>query len=368
MPIRTTSAVTRPADVLVVGGGIAGLCAALAAADLGLQVTVAGTARPGAASRVAAGLLAPSLDGLAPSVRAIAIMARDGYPAFLAHLRTSADTPVALDGNGILELASSASDLAHLMARAGPSAQPLGQGELAQLEPALAGHAGAVLHPHDGAVDNVALMDALERAVANNGRIHRCHAQIVSFDFLAARPVAVTAAGGRLESASILLAAGAWASRIPGLPRVLPVRPVRGEVLCLDTTPIHHVTFGAGGYLVPRGSSLLIGATSEDAGFECHPSDAGRASLLGIATGTVPSLGNAHIVEHRAGLRPMTPDAMPILGRDPDVPALLYACGFSRNGILLAPWAATQLADLLAGGKSGDALGPFRPARFDQNK
>ncbi len=368
MPIRTSSAVTRPADVLVVGGGIAGLCAALAAPDHGLQVTVADTARPGAASRVAAGLLAPSLDGLAPSVRAIAIEARDGYPAFLAHLRMRADTPVALDRNGILELASSASDLAHRMARAGHSAKPLDQRELAHLEPALAGHTGAVLHPLDGAVDNVALMDALDRAVANHGRIHRRRAQIVSFDFEAARPNAVTAAGARLEGASVLLATGAWASGIPGLPRALPVRPVRGEVLCLDTMPIRHVTYGAGGYLVPRGSSLLIGATSEESGFECHPSDAGRASLIGIATGAVPSLGNANIVEHRAGLRPMTPDAMPILGRDPDVPALLYACGFSRNGILLAPWAATQLAHLLGGGESAEALAPFRPGRFDSIK
>ena len=367
MPIRTSNAVTRPADVVVVGRGIAGLCAALAAADHGLQVTVADTARPGAASRVAAGLLAPSLDGLAPSVRAIAIEARDAYPDFLAHLRMRADRPVALDRNGILELASSASDLAHLMARAGHSAQALGQHELAQLEPALAGHAGALLHPHDGAVDNVALMDALDLAVASNRRIHRCPAQIVSFDFLPARPVAVTAAGLRLDGASVLLATGAWASRIPGLPRALPVRPVRGEVLCLDTLPIRHVTYGAGGYLVPRGSSLLIGATSDESGFDSHPSDAGRASLLAIATRAVPSLASANIVEHRAGLRPMTPDAMPILGRDPDVPGLVYACGFSRNGILLAPWAAAQLARLLAGGDTGHALAPFRPERFESN-
>lgn len=368
MSSRTDGPVTRSADLLVVGGGIAGLSTALAAAERHLRVLVVDETRPGAASRAAAGMLAPSLEGLPPAVHAIAVEARDAYPNFLARLRERADIDVSLDRNGILELASSASDHAVLVARAGASAQPLDARELARLEPAFIGHAGAVLHPHDGAVNNVALMRALDLAVAREPRVDRLSDRVASLDFGAARPVAATAAGERIECARVLLASGAWATDMPGLPRTLPVRPVRGELLRLASLPIRHVTYGAGGYLVPRGDTLLIGATSEESGFANHTTGAGRKSLLAIARRAIPALDGVQVLDHWAGLRPVTPDALPILGSDSDIPALVYACGFSRNGILLAPWCATQLARLITGESRGDSLAPFTPARFDRRQ
>jgi glycine oxidase ThiO len=359
---------TRTTDVLVVGGGIAGLCTALASAERHLRVLVVDEPRPGAASRAAAGLLAPSLEGLPPAVHAAAIEARDKYPEFLAALRERADIDVGLNRTGILELATSADDVDVRSARAHPSARRLDARELAQFEPAFAGHPGAVLHPHDGAVDNVALMRALDLAVEGDSRIERLTDCVSSLDFPPSRPVAHTAAGVRIECASVVLASGAWGTAIPGLPRPLPVRPVRGELLTLDTLPIRHVTYGAGGYLVPRGESLLIGATSDEAGFANQTTEAGRAALLAIARRASPALESARVMAHWAGLRPVTPDALPVLGRDPDTPQLVYACGFSRNGILLAPWSATHLARLLSGEFSADALAPFAPDRFSSNE
>jgi glycine oxidase len=309
-------------------------------------------------------MLAPSLEGLPPAVRAIALKARDSYPEFLAGLKERTGVDVTLNRNGILELAASNADLDALVARAGESAHCLSAQELAVFEPAFEGHPGAVLHPFDGAVDNVALMHALELAVANSPCVERLAGRVISLDFVATRPVARTATGDQLECASVLLATGAWGTNLLGLPRVLPVRPVRGELLTIDTLPIRHVTYGAGGYLVPRANGLLIGATSEDSGFVNQTTPAGRASLMAIAQKAVAALGEARVVDHWAGLRPVTPDALPILGRDSDVPALVYAAGFSRNGILLAPWAAAQLAKLISSPLSQDSLSSFSPSRF----
>ena len=354
----------RSVDLLVVGGGIVGLSTALAASERHLRILVVDEVRPGAASRAAAGMLAPSLHGLPPAVHGIAIEARDAYPDFLARLRERTNLHVSLNRSGILELADSANELAVLVARAGASAQPLDARDLARLAPACSGHAGAVLHPHDGAVDNVALMRALDTAVAREPRVDRLWDRVTSLDVGVARPIATTAGGERIESACVLLASGAWATNLPGLPRNLPVRPVRGELLCLDSLPIGHVTYGAGGYLVPRGNTLLIGSTSEESGFAHHTTAAGLTSLLAIARRAIPALDGVRVLDHWAGLRPVSPDGLPMLGRDPDVPALVYACGFSRNGILLAPWSARHLARHICGDADDETFAPFAPSRF----
>jgi thiazole synthase len=174
--------VTTVPDLVVLGGGIAGLTAALAAAERGMRITLVDQARPGAASRASAGMLAPSIAGLPESVRPAAIEARDVYPRFLAMLRDRTDIDVPLDRQGILELATSERDLEQCAARAGALATRLDARALASLEPALAAHAGAIHHPDDGAVDNVTLMAALDVAVARHPRIARITDEVSSFD------------------------------------------------------------------------------------------------------------------------------------------------------------------------------------------
>ncbi len=347
------------ADLLILGGGIAGLTTALAASERQLSVILIDSPRPGAASRAAAGMLAPSAEKVPGEMRDAAIAARDFYPGFLDSLRDRTGIEVPLDRKGILEIAPEG-DSERLRATIPAGSRWLDGGELRELEPALEGHAGALLHPFDGAVDNVILMDALERAVAHVPTIKRVSAEVLSVD--SDQPSALTPTRGRFFGTRLVLATGAWAGGIPGLPRPLPVRPVRGQLLRLAQCPVHHVTYGGGGYLVPRGDSILIGATSEEAGFENETTLPGLATLRHIATRAVPSLDTAVIVDHWAGLRPMSLDGHPILGPDPDSPALVYACGFSRNGILFAPWAAARLAELLVG-DAADGLEPFRVDR-----
>ena len=344
------------ADLLILGGGIAGLTTALAAAERQLSVILIDSPRPGAASRAAAGMLAPSAEKVPRELRDAALGARDFYPAFVDDLRERTGVEVPLDRRGILELAPEG-EAERLRANMPDGSQWLDEHALRELEPALEGHPGALLHPMDGAVDNVALMDALERAVERVPTIKRIAAEILSVD--SDQPSALTRTRGRVFGTRLVLAAGAWAGGIPGLPRALPVRPVRGQLLRLAQSPVRHVTYGGGGYLVPRGDTVLIGATSEEAGFENETSLAGLAALRHIAARAVPSLGAAFVVDHWAGLRPMSLDGHPILGPDPDSPALVYACGYSRNGILFAPWAAARLADVLVG-HAVDGLAPFR--------
>lgn len=357
-------ALTSSTDLLVLGGGIAGLTAALAAAERGLRVLVVHAPRAGEASRAAAGMLAPSVEGMPPDVLGIAVAARDLYPRFLADLRDRTGVDVALDRQGILELASSGIDLAARALRAGPRAEVLENRALMALEPAFATHAGAVLHPGDGAVDNVALMTALELAVGRESHIRRVEQSATAFEWNDRHASVQTHDGDTFHATTVLLATGAWAATLKGLPRALPVRPVVGQLLRLDDDSVHHVTYGGGGYLIPRDGGVVVGATSEDIGFETRTTESGRQELRSIAVRAAPALAFASVTAHWAGLRPITPDALPILGTDPDCPGLVYAVGFSRNGILLAPWAAEQLAAALTAERPPASLALFSATRF----
>lgn len=357
---------TPAADIVVVGGGIAGLTIALAVAARRRSVCLLDSPRMGSASRAAAGMLAPSVEGLPDSILPAAIAARDFYPEFLARLATRANVHVALDRRGILELASTDAQLQRLASRAAADALVLDTHALRQLEPAFATHAGAILHPHDGAVDNVALMHALERAVSREPSIERVVAVVESIACAEDGATVITASTHRIPCGRVVLAAGAWMSAINGLPRTIPVRPVRGQLMLIGEGGVGHVTYGGGGYLVPRGPGLVVGATSEEAGFENQTTEAGRSALLAIARAASPVFDAPTVREHWAGLRPMSPDSFPLLGADPLAASLVYACGFSRNGILLAPWAASQLARLLCDGTAPDVLRCFAVDRFGE--
>ena len=358
------------ADVIVVGGGLAGLTTALACARRGLTVTVIDCAHRGAATSASAGVLGPSI-GRGPKggrVGRFMFAARDRYPEFLDELHAQTGIPVPI-AHGALEIALNATHFAELRARAAalPEARVLNATDVAELEEVLVPVAGALYHPLDGAVHVPALRAALAKAAGLSPRVTVIGASVASIDVAERALPNVTLDDGTLHPAShLVLAAGAWAPAIPRLPSSLPIRPVKGEVAFAEgTVPPRNVVFGAGGYLVPREGALLVGATSEEAGFEAEPTASGAAALANTARSLLrdwPRDGT--FTSQQAGLRPMTPDGYPILGRDPHAPALLYACGYSRNGVLVSPLAADCLAALIAGEDPGFDLTAFAVTRF----
>jgi glycine oxidase len=162
----------------------------------------------------------------------------------------------------------------------------------------------------------------------------------------------------------VVVAAGAWSAGIDGLPRELPVVPLKGQMLSLESSVLRHPVMGDDVYLVPRRSELAVGATAEHAGFDTTVSPDAIERLRQSAIAICPSLADAPVVRTWAGIRPATPDMLPILGRDPDSPSLIYACGHSKNGILLAPASATCLAALATGAAPPFVINPFSVRRF----
>jgi len=360
----------KTADVVVLGGGLIGLAVAAEAATRGASVLLVGEARVGEASPAGAGMLAPGAESEelpSDAVRRFAIAGRDLYPSFLAALRDETGVAVPFDRSGILELTTDGE----------PAHCPVGSEwidarALRELEPGLAEFSGAVKHPNDGSVDNVVLFIAMKRRAEGRRTITLVSAGVRSVNVTAARPRVILEDGDVLEGGSLVIAAGAWAAQLEGLPRPLPVRPVRGQLLMLDGALTNHVIYGGGGYLVPRrfpGESnrfegTVVGATMEEVGFDNDTTPEGRAQLEGIAHRIAPAARSAPVLSHWAGLRPITPDRLPILGRDPEIPQLLYACGHGRNGILLAPITGEAIGALAVGAPSAYDVSPFAIERF----
>jgi glycine oxidase len=364
--------VPQVSDLIIVGGGAVGLSAALAAADRGLSVLLVADHRPGQASWAAAGMLAPSIELHATEAgsgdaQTFALAARDLYPSFLKNLYERTGISVPLNRNGIIVVdeideageAGKAADARKAHPRV-VGGERLTKSALTRLEPSLAAADGARFFPDDGAVDNVILLDALEAALSTTRRVRRTDSPVRS---LKVEPNAVTCEAG--TAPQLLLAAGAWTPLIEGLPRPLPIHPVRGQMLSLVSAPLTHVVYGPNGYLVPRSDGhTFAGSTMEQAGFDASTTDQALKEIRTMANTLCPPLATARTAKVWAGLRPVTPDFLPIIGRDPDHPSLLYACGHSRNGVLLAPLTADCIATVATGAEPSFSLTPFAVDRF----
>ncbi len=362
---------THGADVVIVGGGLVGLATAAALGERGANVTIVDDGRKGMASTAAAGMLAPTMERASAgnAAHAFALAARDLYPSYLDALVELTGIRVPLNRDGVLELvvdeAEAESRRRAIESDGDGGGEWLGPRQLRSLEPGLAPVAGAVLYPHDGAVDNVILVRALEALVAASPSVKVVADCARSLDLDGTRAAVMLGSGGRIESSVLILAAGAWAPLLVGLPRAIPVEPVRGQAISLSAAPVRHVTYGPRGYMVPRdGSRTVIGATMEHVGFDTGVTAETATRLAAAAREMAPAFAHARTIDHWSGLRPVTPDFLPIIGRDPAHPALIYACGHSRNGILLAPLTGECVADIATGSEPPLDISPFSVGRF----
>ncbi|KUN86905.1 glycine oxidase ThiO [Streptomyces griseoruber] len=375
---------TRTSDVLVVGGGIIGLVTAWRAAQRGLGTTVVDPEPGGGAARVAAGMLAAvtELHHGEQTLLGLNLASARRYPDFAAELTEATGLDLGYRRCGTLAVALDADDRAHLrelhalQAQSGLESEWLTGRECRRLEPMLApGVRGGLRVDGDHQIDPRRLADALVVACERAGVVlHRAWAERLSVVGGRAAGV-VTGDGTALEAGQVVLAAGSLSGRLAGVPEDVrpPVRPVKGQVLRL-TVPAGYAPFlsrtvravvrGSQVYLVPReNGELVVGATSEELGWDTAVTAGGVYELLRDAHELVPGITELPLTETRAGLRPGSPDNAPLLGPTA-LEGLLLATGHYRNGVLLTPVTGDALAHALATGELPDEARPFTPRRF----
>jgi glycine oxidase len=323
-----------------------------------------GERRPGEASPAAAGMLAPSVERATDPAHDFGMAARDRYPSYVDFLAERTGIQVPLNRLGILQVALSEKGIKGLRKSSLPTSRWLDAKELRELEPSLSHSVGAMFNPDDGAVDNTLLLEALEKLVSASARVTQLDDAVISIDCVQKRSSARTKTGAMLGADHLILAAGAWAASIEGSRFASAVEPARGQLVSYSASPLRHVAYGPRAYVVPRGTITIGGSTMESVGFDSSTTAEGERKVRAASEEICPGLVSAQHVKVWAGLRPVTPDMLPMIGPDPERASLIYACGHSRNGVLMAPLTGDLIADLVTGTPLSHNLSQFRPDRF----
>lgn len=369
-------------DVLVVGGGIVGCSIAIELADRGASVTVLEAHEPGTgATGASAGMIAPQYETTDPGpLFQFGMESRRAWPAFGRRLEELSGWALDLRQDGMLvanrteEEDAGARRAARWHREEGHRAEVLDPRDASAIHGALSGSPVSWLWlPDEAQVNAQLLASGLASAVASTAAELRLGHRVAGIRRRAGRLRGVrTCDGGEVDADVVVLATGAWSSRLAGLPRTLTVRPVRGQMLRLrpaSPVPWPLVADHQGHYVVPRrNDAVLAGSTMEEASFDDSVTDQGREEIAERACSLIPGLAEAEIVERWAGLRPISADGLPVLGPDPDLDGLFYATGHGRNGILLAPLTARVLADLVVEGRSRVAWRPFSARRLPRGE
>ena len=363
-------------DVVVIGAGIVGCAIAYELARRGVRVRVIDRRSVGqGATQASAGVLAPFIEAHDRGVLLnLAARSLDLYDQFVARAVEDSGAAVQYVRSGTLEVASDASGAARLdeihatCRQHGIRSQRLDGDAVREAEPHLAPSvsAGLLVQSH-GFVGASDLTAALRRAATAHGVVFRTSAEATHVRANGNR-VRIETSGNAMNCETAIVAAGSWSGRVEvdGATQ-LPIRPVRGQLLHLGwpTPPLRRVVWAPDCYLVPwSDGSVLVGATIEEVGFDERATVAGVRSLMDATARVAPQVEQASFLGARVGLRPATPDALPVIGRSVSVPGLVYACGHFRNGILLAPLTATLVGDLLVDRKHDPALDVTAPSRF----
>jgi len=290
------------------------------------------------------------------------------YDGIIRDLEAETKVDCGYSKEGLLALASSEVSAKTLRCRfewqkkAGFDVELLSADEVRRLEPLITVPiAAAVFLPGDRLVTPRRLVNALRESCFSRGVEMRLGVHVEEVGPHAARVGRLT-----IEAESIVIASGVWSGEMKGLNPPIPVYPRKGQILSLSMPPgaFRHMIRWGSTYFAPRpDGELVVGATNESAGFDLSNTPAGLGSLLNEAQEISAHADQFPIIETWAGLRPATPDGLPIIGPSA-VPGVYYATGHYRNGVLLAPITAAILRDLIEDGKTSYAIEPYSPSRF----
>lgn len=362
-----------PTDVLVIGAGAVGSACAREIARSGRSVTLLQRAdTPGEGWRAAAGMLAAQIEATPEDpLFNLALAGRSYYRRNAEALAEAAGSPIGLMESGILQLAWTDGEVEAGKAKVawqrqqGYRADWLSSEEVHQGWPWLARAAGGFWAAEDGALDPATVVAAFRAdAIRHGARV--VHDEARGLDIQSGKLVGVIGGADRYSAQAVVIAGGAWAGRLEHLPRPLSVEPVRGQIAAFPwpagVAPA--IVYGPRCYILKRGDELLAGATMEHAGFDVAVTPEGIRDLMARVATIYPPLATATPLRSWAGLRPGTPDGLPIIGPEPRLPGLWYATGHGRNGILLAGITGALIAQGIAGDELPDELRQVRPNRF----
>ena len=348
-------------DAIVVGGGIIGLTLAIALRKVGAAVLIVERGEPGReASHAAAGMLVDSTLEAPPALQPLAVASARMYPEFAHELQDESGVDVDLRDQGTLVFPPPE----HVHERSGFTTAGLLPEPLDRLAPDLADPRRPAFFLNERSVDPRALSSAALKAAK--------HREVDIASGTAVTSVLVE--GGRVSGAvtekttyhapAVVNCAGAWARQIP--PADFPTRPVKGQMLSVVGAPVQlrHVIRSPEVYLVPRSDGrILVGATVEEAGYDKRTVSTTIQRMHRAAIEMIPGLAKGRVLEAWAGLRPGTPDDLPILGAT-GIPGYFVATGHFRDGILLAPVTARLMAQVITGTRPDYDLSAFSASRF----
>lgn len=366
--------------VAIIGGGIIGMAIGWRLAQAGASVDVFDRATAGqGATRAAAGMLAAGVEAEPGEQRLLPLCleSQARWPGFAAELEALTGLPVGLRNQGTLVVASTRDEVELLRSNyefqrgLGLDLTWLSGAAAKEKEPFLNPRTAAgVFSAKDGQVDNRLASAALRVALKRTGaRLHE-GVDVTGLDVQAGRVTGVVVGNRVVPADTVVLAAGAWSRLVPGQASPPPVRPVKGQMMSLAMDPanplLSHVVWAPKCYLVPRADgTLIIGATTEEKGFDAQMTAGGVLALLDAAWRALPGVEELPVKEMWVGHRPGCRDDAPILGPAAGLEGLVLATGHHRNGILLAPITADAISRLVLTGRVDPHIAPFGAGRFN---
>jgi glycine oxidase len=364
-------------DVVILGGGVIGCAIAYALRKRHVAVTVLERGEIGGqASSAAAGLLAPlgPLSGPGPFADLV-LAGFSSLTSLVPEIEECSGICVGYEQTGALRMIRNPKRIPHLQKRL-KSWQPLGlqmswlSGEEAcKREPLLAPETCAAIYvPEESQIQAASLVHAFARAAQRAGATISPHQEVqhLLLEGHSVRGVTTTQ-GDTIACQTLILASGAWAAHCGSWLQVeLPIQPLHGQLISFSqpSPPLKHIIFGEAGYVIPRGNTILVGATKEERGFDQQVSEQGTAWLSATATRLLPALRERTIQAAWAGLRPKTPDHHPILGLLPPWNNVVVAAGHNSVGVILSAITGECLADLVTTGQISPLIQPFSIERF----
>jgi glycine oxidase len=353
-------------DAIVIGAGIIGLSLAIELNKQGLRVLVVEKGEPGReASWAAGGMLVDFPGETQPPLRELAAASTRMYPEFVRELEDESGLKIDLRSVGTLVFSLVETGQSPATTQAATAQTCALPGPLAELEPVLRAADANARYLKERCVDPRHLTTAAIAAARHRRIDFSSGDQVLAVDVADGKACGVRTNKTRFSAGMVVNCAGAWAGQIG--PHPFPTRPVKGQMLCVITPEkemVRHVVRSPEVYLIPRSDGrMLIGATAEEAGFDKRTVPETIQKLRQAALDLVPKLADARFLSAWAGLRPGTPDGLPILGATP-TPGYFVATGHFRDGILLAPVTAKVMGQVIAGEKPELDLSAFEAARF----